>query len=58
MGKPLIRVLLSNCSQVVVIDHNTLIKLYGERVNPVGKVILLNNLPCRIIGVTAEKKFV
>jgi hypothetical protein len=21
---------------VVVIDHNTLIKLYGERVNPVG----------------------
>jgi len=41
---------------VIVIDHNTRIKLYGEHVNPVGKVILLNNLPCRIIGVTAEKK--
>nr|WP_245534221.1 MacB family efflux pump subunit [Tolumonas auensis] len=41
---------------VVVIDHNTRIKLYGEHINPVGKVILLNNLPCRIIGVTAEKK--
>ena len=41
---------------VVVIDHNTRLKLYGEHINPVGKVILLNNLPCRIIGVTAEKK--
>ena len=41
---------------VVVIDHNTQLKLYGEHINPVGKVILLNILPCRIIGVTAEKK--
>lgn len=41
---------------VVVIDHNTLLKLFSSRINPVGKIILLNNMPCRIIGVAAEKK--
>lgn len=41
---------------VVVIDHNTQSKLFGEHENPVGKTILLNNVPCRIIGVAAEKK--
>jgi len=55
-GKTFDQSAVEQLQPVVVIDHNTLIKLYGERVNPVGKVILLNNLPCRIIGVTAEKK--
>jgi macrolide transport system ATP-binding/permease protein len=40
----------------VVIDHNTLLKLYDAHTNPVGRIILLNNFPCRIVGVTAEKK--
>lgn len=41
-------------SQVVVIDQNTGKKFFpGE--DPVGKVIFLGTLPCRIIGVTREK---
>ncbi|WP_316677053.1 MacB family efflux pump subunit [uncultured Tolumonas sp.] len=55
-GKTFDQTAVKQLQPVVVIDHNTLVKLYGEHVNPVGKVILLNNLPCRIIGVTAEKK--
>lgn len=55
-GKTFDKTAVEQLQPVVVIDHNTLVKLYGEHVNPVGKVILLNNLPCRIIGVTAEKK--
>ncbi|MDD2343011.1 MAG: MacB family efflux pump subunit [Tolumonas sp.] len=55
-GKTFDQSAVEQLQPVVVIDHNTLVKLYGEHVNPVGKVILLNNLPCRIIGVTAEKK--
>jgi macrolide transport system ATP-binding/permease protein len=55
-GKTFDQTAVDQLQPVVVIDHNTHVKLYGEHVNPVGKVILLNNLPCRIIGVTAEKK--
>ena len=55
-GKAFSRTDVDQMQPVVVIDHNTLLKLYGKQTNPVGKIILLNNLPCRIIGVTAEKK--
>jgi macrolide transport system ATP-binding/permease protein len=55
-GKSFDQTAVDQLQPVVVIDHNTLLKLYGKNINPVGKVILLNNLPCRIIGVTAEKK--
>lgn len=55
-GKAFSQTDVDQMQPVVVIDHNTLLKLYGKQTNPVGKIILLNNLPCRIIGVTAEKK--
>ncbi len=55
-GKSFDQKAVEQLEPVVVIDHNTRLKLYGERINPVGNVLLLNNLPCRIIGVTAEKK--
>lgn len=47
---------IAQLKPVVVIDHNTQTKLFGEHDNPVGRTILLNNVPCKIIGVAAEKK--
>ncbi|MGJ7606954.1 macrolide ABC transporter ATP-binding protein/permease MacB [Variovorax sp. LT1R20] len=43
-------------SQVVVIDQNTRRKLFPDGTEPVGKVILVGNLPCTVIGVAQEKK--
>jgi macrolide transport system ATP-binding/permease protein len=42
-------------AQVVVIDQNTGTKFFA-REDPIGKVIFLGELPCRIIGVTKEKE--
>ncbi|RKP46969.1 MacB family efflux pump subunit [Trinickia fusca] len=43
-------------AQVAVIDQNTRRKLFGTSRNPLGEVILVDNLPCVVIGVTADKK--
>ncbi|NVZ55737.1 MacB family efflux pump subunit [Pseudomonas edaphica] len=43
-------------AQVVVIDHNTRHRLFGPNVDPLGQVILVGNLPCTVIGVTADNK--
>ena len=43
-------------AQVVVIDPNTAKKLFPGDEDPVGKVILLGSLPCRVVGVTQEKE--
>ncbi|WP_233281734.1 MacB family efflux pump subunit [Pseudomonas tructae] len=43
-------------AQVVVIDHNTRKRLFGQGVDPLGQVILVGNLPCTVIGVTAQNK--
>lgn len=43
-------------AQVVVIDHNTRKRLFGANIDPLGQVILVGNLPCTVIGVTAENK--
>lgn len=43
-------------SQDVVIDDNTKNTLFPNGENPVGQVILLGNVPSRIIGVTAAEK--
>ncbi|MGC3029638.1 MacB family efflux pump subunit [Burkholderia sp. DN3021] len=43
-------------AQVAVIDHNTRRKLFGATRNPVGEAILVDNVPCVVIGVTADKK--
>jgi macrolide transport system ATP-binding/permease protein len=45
-------------SQVVVIDHNTSQRLFGSHTDPLGKVILVDNLPCTVIGVTEDRKSV
>jgi macrolide transport system ATP-binding/permease protein len=43
-------------SQVVVIDQNTRRKLFPDGAEAVGKIILVGNLPCTVIGVSQEKK--
>ncbi|MBF8726538.1 MacB family efflux pump subunit [Pseudomonas putida] len=43
-------------AQVVVIDHNTRERLFGPAIDPLGQVILVGNLPCTVIGVTARNK--
>ncbi|MGP0172630.1 MacB family efflux pump subunit [Pseudomonas sp. NCHU5208] len=45
-------------AQVVVIDHNTRDRLFPKGTNPLGQVILVDNLPCTVIGVTEDKKSV
>nr|WP_320115289.1 MacB family efflux pump subunit [uncultured Desulfuromonas sp.] len=42
-------------AQTVVIDANTATTLFPGATSPVGEVLLLDSLPCRIIGVTKEK---
>jgi macrolide transport system ATP-binding/permease protein len=42
-------------SQDVVIDDNTYRRLFPTGGDAVGEIILLGNVPCRIIGVTAKK---
>ncbi|MBN3779778.1 MacB family efflux pump subunit [Burkholderia sp. Ac-20345] len=42
--------------QVAVIDQNTRRKLFGATRNPIGEAILVDNVPCVVIGVTADKK--
>ncbi|CAI2464432.1 Macrolide export ATP-binding/permease protein MacB [Serratia liquefaciens] len=42
--------------QEAVIDENTRNKLFPQGANPLGEVILLGSLPCRIIGVAAKKQ--
>ncbi|MGE6469422.1 MacB family efflux pump subunit [Serratia proteamaculans] len=42
--------------QEAVIDENTRDKLFPHGANPLGEVILLGSLPCRIIGVAAKKQ--
>ncbi|RQS62996.1 MacB family efflux pump subunit [Burkholderia sp. Bp8963] len=43
-------------AQVAVIDQNTRRKLFGANTDPLGEVILVDNLPCVVIGVTADKR--
>jgi macrolide transport system ATP-binding/permease protein len=43
-------------SQVAVIDHNTAQKFFQQGESPIGKVLFLGSLPCRVIGVTKQKE--
>ncbi len=43
-------------AQVAVIDTNTRRKLFGTESDAIGKTILIGNVPCTVIGVTAEKR--
>ncbi|CAM3291845.1 MacB family efflux pump subunit [Yersinia entomophaga] len=55
-GMAFTRTSVDNLLQEVVIDQNTRNKLFPNGENPLGKVILLGSLPCRIIGVAAKKQ--
>ena len=45
---------VNNIASVVVIDHNTLKEVFSNDPNPVGKIIIFNKKPLKIIGVTEE----
>jgi macrolide transport system ATP-binding/permease protein len=42
-------------AQVAVLDANTRRKLFDAETDPIGKTIFVGNVPCTVIGVTAEK---
>jgi macrolide transport system ATP-binding/permease protein len=41
-------------AQVVVIDRNTRTKFFATE-DPIGKILFIGTLPCRVVGVTREK---
>jgi macrolide transport system ATP-binding/permease protein len=41
-------------TQVAVIDQNTRKKFFADE-DPIGKILFIGSLPCRVIGVTKEK---
>ncbi len=41
-----------NMDQIVVIDHNTRKQFFAAQRNPIGQVLLIGKVPCRVIGVT------
>ena len=43
---------VKNNESVVVVDPNTVKQLFGEGERPLGKVILFNNVPLKVIGIT------
>ncbi|AWA05219.1 MacB family efflux pump subunit [Aeromonas hydrophila] len=43
-------------AQEVVIDENSLVRLFAAGESPLGQVILLGSLPCRVIGVVARNQ--
>ncbi|MBC8672231.1 MacB family efflux pump subunit [Aeromonas hydrophila] len=47
---------VSALAQEVVIDENSLARLFGAGELPLGQVILLGSLPCRVIGVVARNQ--
>lgn len=54
-GMALTQASVKDLMQEAVIDENTRDKLFPNGENPIGKVILLGTLPCRVIGVAAKK---
>ncbi|MRW93252.1 MacB family efflux pump subunit [Duganella sp. FT80W] len=41
--------------QVVVIDENTRKTFFGDKADPVGQIILLGNVPARVVAVTKKQ---
>ena len=52
LGKQFDRQAVSEYAQEAVIDPNSRKTLFGENTNPIGQVIMLGNVPVRIIGVS------
>ena len=42
-------------AQEAVIDDNTLKQVFGDEADPIGQVILLGDVPVRVIGVTKKR---
>lgn len=55
-GMAFTRASVDGLMQEAVIDENTRDKLFPNGENPLGKVVLLGSLPCRVIGVAAKKQ--
>ena len=51
-GRPFDAASVVSLAQEVVIDDNTRKQLFPDNPNPVGEVILLDQVPCRVVGVT------
>ncbi|MCU5771338.1 MacB family efflux pump subunit [Erwiniaceae bacterium BAC15a-03b] len=49
------RTSVDSVAQEAVIDENTLKKLFPNRENPLGEVIMLGNMPVRIVGVATRQ---
>ncbi|MFQ2276354.1 MacB family efflux pump subunit [Aeromonas hydrophila] len=47
---------VSALAQEVVIDENSLARLFTAGESPLGQVLLLGSLPCRVIGVVARNQ--
>lgn len=47
---------VNNIASVVVIDHNTLKEMFADEPNPIGKIIIFNKKPLKVIGITEEDK--
>lgn len=45
-----------NLAQDAVIDEQTRKQLFGDDINPLGQIILLGNLPARVIGVVEDQQ--
>lgn len=50
-GRSLIPRDITQHAAVVVIDENLLKKLFPRQQDPIGQIILVGNLPCRVVGV-------
>ncbi|WP_432379027.1 MacB family efflux pump subunit [Duganella sp. P38] len=46
---------VTGLQQVVVIDENTRKQFFGERADPLGQIILLGNVPARVVAVTKKQ---
>ena len=55
-GQSFGRASVESRAQEVVIDANTRTKLFADGVNPLGEVIFLGSVPCRVIGVTKKQE--
>lgn len=53
-GALLDRSMIDGYTQDGVIDQNAKKELFGENSNPIGKIIVVDNMPIRVIGVTKK----
>jgi macrolide transport system ATP-binding/permease protein len=47
---------IKSLAQVAVIDENTRKQFFADDPNPIGKIIFLGDVPCRVIGIVKPKE--